>query len=350
VLSPFSANYAREVSGGDPGFTAEIDPGDEMYGYGLRSLRGSVDAAAILYFSVGRTIADSVADAIAWRFRSPGPARVLDFAAGYGRATRFLVRRFAPGTLTAAEIDPAALAFQRRTLGVETLLAPGEAGDFRPAAAWDAVVASSFFSHLSEPRFRGWLGALWSVVAPGGLLLFSTHGPHLVGEGGDLSRGIVFRPESETDRLDAEAYGSSWVTEEFVRDAVRHSCTGGAVHAIPFGLDGRQDLYAVVRPPSVPAEPPRLRPVPRGELDRLDLTVPGKLACEGTLESEEEADVVFLAAESECGRRRIPSGAFVRRWRFEVAREGVSPDDVLRVEAHRAGRTRILAMGTLARL
>ncbi|HET7452188.1 MAG TPA: class I SAM-dependent methyltransferase [Thermoanaerobaculia bacterium] len=350
MLSPFSAKYAREVSDGDPGFTAEIDPGDEMYRYALRSLRGSADAAALLYFSVGRLIADSTADAIAWRFGTRGPARVLDFAAGYGRATRFLVRRLAPGALTAAEIDPAALAFQHKAFGVETLLAPRDAGDFRPSATWEAVVAASFFSHLSESRFHGWLAALWSAVAPGGLLLFSTHGPTLAGEGGDLSRGIVFRPESETDRLDGEAYGSSWVTAEFVRDAVRRSCPAGALHAVPFGLDGRQDLYAVARPPQTPGEPLALRAVPRGELDHLDVSAPRELACEGTLESEGDADVVFLAAESERGRLRIGSGASARRWRFDVDLDGVSPEDVLRVEARSAGRTRILAMGTLARL
>jgi hypothetical protein len=34
-------------------------------------------------------------------------------------------------------------------------------------------------------------------------------------------------------------------------------------------------------------------------------------------------------------------------WRFEIDLAGISPDDVLRVEARSAGRVRILAMGTL---
>ena len=350
ALSPFSAGYAREISGGDPGFVADIHPDDEMYGYALGCLRGSADAAAVLYFSVGRLIADSICDAIAWRFGDRRAGAVLDFAAGYGRATRFLVRRFPEGSITAAEIDPAALAFQRGALGVATMLSPSEAAAFRPGRTWDAVAASSFFSHLSEARFGEWLAALWSAVSPGGLLLFSTHGTALLGAGGDAARGIVFRPESESGRLDPRLYGTSWVTSGFVAEAARRACPDGALHALTFGLDGRQDLYLVAREPRLPSAPPAVRPVPRGDLDRLDLSAPERLVCEGTLDSEPAADVVFLARDDARARLRIPAGAAPRRWRFDVALPGVSADDVLRVEAESRGRVRILAMGTLRAL
>jgi SAM-dependent methyltransferase len=345
VLSPFAAEYARIVSGNDPGFVPEIDPADEMFGFGLRSLRGSEDAAAILYFSVGRLIADSLGEALAWRFPDRPPASLLDFAAGYGRATRFLARRLASTTVTAAEIDPAALAFQAKALGVPTLLSPPDADAFDPARGFDAVVASSFFSHLSESRFGSWLGKLWDVVRPGGLLVFSTHGRALLSESADWSREIVFRATSETDRLDPDAYGTSWVTPEFVAASARRSCAGGSFQVVPFGLDGRQDLFAIARPPNLPPSPLQISPVPRGDLDGLRLAA-GKLLCEGFLESPEEAEIVFLARDQERGRMRLASGSAPRRWYFEIELAGVSPDDVLRVEA-RTGRVRILAMGTL---
>lgn len=347
MLSPFSAEYAREISAGDSGFVVEIDPADEMYAFGLHSLRGNADAAAVLYFSVGRLIADSIGDVLAWRFGGRAPGRLLDFAAGFGRVTRFLARRLSPGAITVAEIDPAALAFQERALGVETMRSPSDAGGFRPGRQYDAVVASSFFSHLSADRFDSWLEKLWGAVAPGGILIFSTHGPTLLPDGGDWSRGIVFRPTSETPRLDPAEYGTSWVTTDFVAEGARRSCAGGDFHAIPFGLDGRQDLYAIARAPGLPAGQPGIRPVPRGDLDRFDLVGTERLTCEGGLDSTSEADVVFLARHEDRARVRIAAGSDRRTWRFEIGLAGVSPDDVLRVEARHAGRVRILAMGTL---
>jgi len=346
VLSRLAAEYAREISGGDPGFVLEIDPADEMYGFGLRSLHGSADAAAILYFSTGRLIADSIGDALAWRLGGRRPRRVLDFAAGFGRATRFLARRLDAGALTVAEIDPAALAFQRRVLGVDTLLSPSDADAFRPEGDYDAVVVASFFSHLSEGRFGAWLEKVWSAVAPGGVLVFSTHGPALLEEPADWSRGIVFRPTSETERLDPDEYGTSWVSPEFVGEAARRFCAGGDFHSIPFGLDGRQDLYAIARGPAPPVSPLRVRPVPRGALDRSGLAG-NRLTCEGGLDSEPEAEVVFFVRDEERARLRIAAGRGRRRWAFEIDLAGVSLDDVLRVEARAAGRARILSMGTL---
>jgi len=346
VLSPFAAEYARLVSAGDPGFVAEIDPADEMFAFALRSLRGSADAAAILYFSIGRLIADSIGEALAWRFPNRPPASLLDFAAGFGRATRFLARRLDPGTITAAEVDPAALAFQAKRFGVRTLLSPMDAEGFDPGPPHEAVVGSSFFSHLSEARFGPWLAKLWSAVAPGGILVFSTHGPELLAESADWSRGIVFRAASETDRLDPEAYGTSWVTPEFVAGEIRRSCAGGSLHAIPFGLDGRQDLYAVARPPHLPDSLLRISAVPRGELDAMSLAG-GRLLCEGFLDPPSEAELVLLARHEERARMRVDRGDAPRRWRLETDRGGISPDDVVRVEARSAGRARILAMGTL---
>lgn len=347
MLSPFAEEYARAAAGNDPEFIVDVDPADEMYAFGLRSLHGSADAAAVLYFSTGRLIADSTREALAWRFGGRNPGRVLDFAAGFGRATRFLVRDLGAASLTVAEIDPAALAFQRRAFGVDTLLSPAESDDFRPEKDYDAVVVASFFSHLSEIRFRAWLERLWAAVAPGGALVFSTHGPALLEEDADWSRGVVFRPTSETTRLDPDEYGTSWVTADFVENAARHGCAGGAFHAVPFGLDGNQDLYVIARGPALPIPPLRVRPVPRGGLHRIDFVMDERLTCDGGLDSEAEAEVVFLVRGTERARVLVPAGEGTRPWRFDIDIAGVSPDDVLRIEGRADGRTRILAMGTL---
>jgi hypothetical protein len=71
------------------------------------------------------------------------------------------------------------------------------------------------------------------------------------------------------------------------------------------------------------------------------------LTCEGGLDSEPEAEVVFFVRDEERARVRIAAGQGQRRWAFEIDLAAVSLDDVLRVEAHAAGCARILSMGTL---
>jgi hypothetical protein len=233
---------------------------------------------------------------------------------------------------------------------VRGLVSPPEAADFRPGTAFGAVLAVSLFSHLPEARFEAWLSRLWSCVAPGGLLLFSTHGPSLytpLAEPADWSKGFVFLESSETERLDPAHYGTTWVTEAFVAGLVGVVCTGGRLVSLPFGLDGRQDLYLVARPPEVPVADPQIPAVPRGDLDSVDLLA-DRLVCAGGLDSAEAARVVFLVRDEERAGIELPAGLERRAWSFEISLDDVAPDDVLRVEARStAGPVRILTMGTL---
>lgn len=348
-LSSFVTDYVSSLSGGDSALVTEIHPGDEMFSYGLHSLRGNRDAAGILYFSTGRLIADAILAALTWRFDRVRSVALLDFASGFGRATRFLTRALDPAAITVAEIDPEALAFQRRAFGVHAVPSSSTADAFQPGRTFDAIVAASFFSHLPERTFEPWLARFWSLLEPGGLLCFSTHGPSLLAERVDWSRGIVFRAQSETDRLDREEYGTSFVRPEFVAAASDQATQGrGSLRTIPFGLGGHQDLYLLSRGPNVPAAQPAIPVIPRGDLERFEIR--GRvLFSEGVVEADGNPTVVFLVRDEVRGESRAKedqSGR--RRWAFEIAyTEDISPDDVLRIEARSLLTARVIAMGTL---
>ena len=58
--------------------------------------------------------------------------------------------------------------------------------------------------------------------------------------------GILFVPESENAELDTATYGTTFVAQAFVREAIERAC--GAGHAwlrIPRALASHQDLYLV---------------------------------------------------------------------------------------------------------
>jgi SAM-dependent methyltransferase len=347
ALSPVALAFVDGLAPGRPRPPLVIHPGDEMYRYGLDSLRGSHDAAAILYFEKGWQIADAFAAALGWRFESRAPASVLDFAAGFGRSSRFL-----PGLLPAAEIwmseiDPEAVAFQEEVFGIRGIVSSSDPATFRAPRLFDAVLAASFFSHVPAERFEAWLSALWRSLAPGGLLFFSTHGPDLLKEPADWSQGIMFRAESETRRLDPAVYGTAWVTRDYVTRKVA-GATGGEsrIAFIPFGLCSQQDVILVAKPPGVPRAPADLRCFPRGGLDRFDVAADA-MEAEGWIETEGEGEVSFFVGNVVSARQKPAGEGSLRRWRFRVDRTGIDADDVLRVAATAGGLTNTLAMGTL---
>ncbi|MEP7132943.1 MAG: class I SAM-dependent methyltransferase [Acidobacteriota bacterium] len=350
AFAPFVQEYVSALTEGDPRFVPEIDSRDEMYSYGLHSLRGNPDAAAILYFLTGRQIADTVLAARRWRFENRDPGVLLDFASGFGRATRFLTLTVPPGSLWVSEIDAAAVAFQESRFSVSGVVSSKTAAEFNPPRRFDAIAASSFFSHVPAGPFEDWLARFYDLVNPGGVLVFSTHGPSLLTEEADWSTGLVFRGQSETERLDPSDYGTSYVRPEFVEAAAARVSGGeAALHYVPFGLCGHQDLFLLARPPHLPVRPPSVPRVPRGELHTLQIRDGGeRLAVEGWIEAERESVVTFFVENRPLAVSRPEDGETRRSWSFDVELRGVSSDAVLRIEAStRAGTTKILAMGTL---
>ena len=102
--------------------------------------------------------------------------RVLDFACGCGRLSRYLAMH--PGVeVFGADVNPDLVAWCQTNLpAVQTVLnrvAPPMA--FR-SDYFDLVFALSVFSHLPERRGAAWLAEVARVMAPGALLIATTHG------------------------------------------------------------------------------------------------------------------------------------------------------------------------------
>jgi len=356
--SPVVAEYVASLAGGgtaSPIVTA-IHPADEMYLYELSLGTRGADAPAISYFSTGASACRTVLDALRWRFGDPSRARVLDFASGHGRTTRFLVRGLPPVNVTISEIEPSAVRFQEETFGVRGVVSATDPADFLVDGdeRFDAIVACSFFSHLPDARFHQWLARLHGLLAPGGMLLFSVHGMRLLAAAeADDDAGIVFRAASESRRLEAAEYGTTFVTPDWVRAAARSAARGGdhALLEFPHGLCGFQDLYVLLRAPLPPALDLRLPRYPLGALER-SAVANGRVLLEGWTrgDSDERAPEVRLVFRNEVAETSPADGARSprRAWRFEFSADAVGPDDLVRVEAVSArGLARILVMGTL---
>lgn len=234
----------------EKGVNLDISSADEMllffqYAQGYR-----LEQAVSMYLESGRRIWSALRQVVTWRFGSAAwGGNLLDFASGYGRVTRHIVADVPKEKVWISDIYPEGVAFQEREFGVHGLVSTTDPDQFSCAVGFDCILVSSLFTHLPEARFLGWLHRLGSLLRPGGLLLFSVHDMSLrlrQGQPGS-PRGIDFERISESGSLDTQEYGSTWVSEDFVRSAVTQTVGAFPVLRIPRGLASFQDLYAVVK-------------------------------------------------------------------------------------------------------
>jgi SAM-dependent methyltransferase len=351
AADPHVAAFLRTVSHNTE-LETRIHPADEMYQFELSQPRRSPATAAVFYFHTGFTIFDTLRYLIEWRFgRVNVIGQMLDFASGFGRATRFLVGEISPRRLHVTEIDPAAVAFQKATFGVSGSVSSTDPNAFELWDSFDVITAWSFFSHLPAMRFQSWMDRLFRLLSPGGALIFSVHGVALLGAQHSSSE-FVFHRSSETTRLDTEEYGTSYVTTKFVRKCAKKATRSeGILIAVPFGLCGFQDVYILMRPP-VPALPDlRLPRSPWGMMDSSSIEN-GVVRVGGWASAapdEPPPDVLLCVDDQTLDRSHVNgSPGCERRWAFEFEGAAIDPDAIIRLEAASCrGLTRIMVAETL---
>lgn len=177
--------------------------------------------------------------------------RVLEFASGHGRFTRHLVKALGAPRVTVSDVVPSAVEFSRATFGVDGFLSASRPEDVRWPGQYDLVFVLSLFSHLPRSTWSRWLRVLQDCVAPGGLLVFSTHGVKaadfdsvtLDGE------GFFFAPSSESNAIDANEYGTAFTSEAFVLKEIAEVWGPDALaHHALVHFWNHQDAYVLRKP------------------------------------------------------------------------------------------------------
>lgn len=135
------------------------------------------------FLTVGRRCADDVFEAFdEARDRERAYARWLDFGCGCGRVARHLLERPEVDALDGIDVDAQQVAWTARHLPGQWLAISGDPRLPTPSGSYDVVFSVSVFTHLSQPEQDAWLAELRRILAPGGLLIVSTHSPKLANE------------------------------------------------------------------------------------------------------------------------------------------------------------------------
>ena len=223
-----------------------IDPaiaaGDQMY-------RGNLDS----YLVVCRSALAQIGHAMALSGRT-SPARILDFACGHGRVLRGLRATFPEAELTGADVNRDGVDFCARKFGSIPVYSDPDPAKVELAGDYDLIWVGSLFTHLDVGPCRAFLDLLRHNLAPGGLLVFSTHGRNAVDRWSlddERNRAIVdgFRREGfgYRDHAGVEGYGTAAVSAAWIAQQIAGWTDLMLVGYVERGLADHQDIVAVMK-------------------------------------------------------------------------------------------------------
>jgi len=198
-----------------------VDWRDEMYLHFHRPFR---DRRALeSYLRTGRETLEVLQRLLADQGIEPCELeRVLEFACGYGRNTRFLRTLFDPTRLHVCDIDRNAVDSNARRFGTRPMYSGPEPADWRGSLTFDLIFVASLFTHLPYESWGGWLRRLSEALSPEGHLVITTHGLDWLAETDEVIRiegGFCYQRANETaGRLSCDEYGSSYVSPDWVQE------------------------------------------------------------------------------------------------------------------------------------
>ena len=152
--------------------------------------------------------------------------------------------------MVVSDVVPDAVEFSRRTFGVDGFMSASVPEQVQWPQRYELVFVLSLFSHLPRSTWSRWLKVLWDAVAPGGLLVFSTHGVKAAAFDSVAldEEGFFFAPSSESNAIDAQEYGTAFTSEAFVLQRMAETCgTDALVHRAPVHFWNHQDAYVLRR-------------------------------------------------------------------------------------------------------
>jgi SAM-dependent methyltransferase len=210
------------------------------------------EQAIAYYFSDGAESARKLEEILMRNtaFGRSGRYSLLEFASGYGMVTRHLGRQLAGADIVSCDIHDQAVTFINDTLRSSAVLSRHVPEELTLNRQFDVVFALSFFSHMPEATFGRWLQALFSVVLPGGILVFTTHGlasQKIFGDVALSESGFAFMPSSEQGDLAGTEYGSSISTPDYVIGELYRRLRAPICEFRHAYWWGHQDLYVVVK-------------------------------------------------------------------------------------------------------
>jgi len=264
------------------GLVTTIHPNDDVFRHIRAHVPGN-ELARSSYLRYGSWILSELRQIVDWRFGSfHQVGRLLEFACGYGRLTRFLVQAMPRERVWVSDIDEQAVRFEQETFGVNGFVSSRDPDVIHRDERFEFIFVVSLFSHLPRRAFSRMLEKLLSMLTADGILAFTVHDEMWCPHGTMPADGFAFVPQSESTHLRSDDYGTTFVAEHFVRDCIAGIRGAGWPYArIPRGLCSHQDIYLVGNDVTSRYDTMTFRRGPEGCLDRCEPLAGGSIHVSG---------------------------------------------------------------------
>jgi SAM-dependent methyltransferase len=154
----------RELTEDVPGVIEQVSPQDQMHetnpSYYFEAAQRALRCVRLAMLSAGK----------------PGAGAILDLPCGHGRVLRALKAAFPQASLTACDINRDGVDFCAEVLGAKPVYSAPHPRDVELGRTFDLIWVGSLLTHLDLEGTRAFLDLFESVLEPGGVLVFTTHG------------------------------------------------------------------------------------------------------------------------------------------------------------------------------
>ena len=128
------------------------------------------------YLNVGLSAMRCIETALISQNKTNSVNAIMDFPCGYGRILRFLRARFPKADITISELETAAVDFCKLEFSTDSLEANTDLSKLPTNKQYDLIWCGSLVTHLDQHNATELLRYFYSILAPDGLCIFSSHG------------------------------------------------------------------------------------------------------------------------------------------------------------------------------
>ncbi len=212
------------------------------------------------YFKVGLSAIHCIDEALE-RAGLNEVRTILDFPCGSGRVMRFLRQRFPAAKITACELASGPVQFCVRTFGAEPAFSSLNLDEVSLGKQFDLIWCGSLVTHLNEDGIAALFRLFRRHLAPGGMMIFTTHGDFVArriptrdfdyGLAAEQMARIGQRYPKEgygfEDYPGEKDYGVSLTSPDWIRTRIREVGGLGEVFFKERGWDNHQDVFGFIR-------------------------------------------------------------------------------------------------------
>ena len=187
------------------------------------------------------------------------PKKILDLPSGYGRVLRMLKVAFPEAELTACDLDRAGVDFCAEKLGATPVYSREDPAEIELGGGFDVIWCGSLLTHLDAPLWDGFLKLFAEQLAPGGLLVATTHGRKIAEKARTGERRFAVRGQAALIRKydwrgfgfsryrHSNGYGISFSSPAWVCAKLAEVPALKLIMYTEQGWKGAQDAFACVR-------------------------------------------------------------------------------------------------------